>query len=170
MPARKLVGRSMAEALLKGVLAGTFATVAMDRVTSYMWARENRKAREDYERVTGGKYVPNRSAERVKQLLGLHLSQEQENRLASAMHWGLGLGAAATYALMRRTHPRATLGRGLLFGTVFWALIDESATVLLGLAEPPREYPWQAHARGLAGHLVYGVAADTTINLLDRVA
>lgn len=37
-------------------------------------------------------------------------------------------------------------------------VVDEGANTALGLTAPPHEWPWQAHARGLAAHLVYGTA------------
>ncbi|MCA1652498.1 MAG: DUF1440 domain-containing protein, partial [Acidobacteria bacterium] len=60
--------------------------------------------------------------------------------------------------------------QGLLFGLMFWLGFDEIMTVAAGVARPPQQYPWQAHARGLVGHLAYGVVADTTLDVLDRVA
>ncbi len=58
---------------------------------------------------------------------------------------------------------------GLVFGLAFWLLIDEGANVALGLTPGPAEFPWQAHARGLAGHLVFGVATEAALALADRV-
>jgi hypothetical protein len=40
----------------------------------------------------------------------------------------------------------------------------------VGFAEPPQAYPWQAHARGFVGHLAFGLAADTVLDVLDAVA
>lgn len=34
------------------------------------------------------------------------------------------------------------------------------------LAADPRRYPWQAHARGLVAHLVYGLVTDTALSVL----
>jgi hypothetical protein len=62
------------------------------------------------------------------------------------------------------------MGNGLLFGTAFWAVIDEGANTALALTPGPTAFPWQTHARGLAGHLVFGVAADTALRALDRLA
>lgn len=82
----------------------------------------------------------------------------------------VGLTAGVLYALARRRIARAHSGQGLVFGLAFWLLFDEIMTVAAGLARPPQEYPCQAHARGLAGHVAYGIAADTTLDALDRVA
>lgn len=93
---------SMAVDLIKGAVAGAVGTWAIGKVTSYMYEHEDPPAREEYERVTGGKYVPDRTAEKIEKALGLDLSEGQRGLLAEASHWGLGLGAGATYALLRR--------------------------------------------------------------------
>lgn len=64
----------------------------------------------------------------------------------------------------------ARIGRGfgLLFGAAFFLLVDEGANTLLGIMPSPQRFPWQAHPRGLAGHLVYGAAADTLLKGADR--
>lgn len=154
---------------VKGAAAGAAATWAMGRVTSFMWQHETPASRRKYDEVTGGEYVPDRAAKKTEAWLGLEPNERRERALAEWLHWGVGLGAGIGYALLRRAVPEAARGQGLLFGLVFWVLFDELATVASGLARPPRAYPWQAHARGLAGHLAFGLAADTTLDLLERL-
>lgn len=101
---------------------------------------------------------------------GQELSEDERKKYGSAIHWGLGVGAGAVYGALRDRVPGADWGNGLLFGTAFWALIDEGANTALGLTPGPSRFPWQTHARGLAGHLVFGLAADTALRLMDRVA
>ncbi|CAA9313559.1 MAG: hypothetical protein AVDCRST_MAG56-6410 [uncultured Cytophagales bacterium] len=48
-------------------------------------------------------------------------------------------------------------------------VMDEIVAPLAGLASGPFAYPWQAHARGLAGHLTVGVTTDAVLGLLDQV-
>ncbi len=160
---------SLAGDLIKGGIAGVAGTWVMGQVTGYMWEHEDPAARERYQEVTGGKYVPDRTAEKIAMLLGLNLSEEQHSMLAQASHWGLGTGASAAYALLRRRYATADAAQGLLFGLLFWAIVDEGMTPVFGLAEMPQVYPWQAHARGFVGHLVFGVVAETMLDLFDRV-
>lgn len=162
--------RGLAVDLAKGLAAGALGTWAMEKVTGLFWEREDEEARERYEEVTGGRYPPARMAEKADTLLHLGLSEEQRPYLAQGLHWAYGLGAASAYALLRRRLPVAAAGQGLLFGAVFSLIGDELFTSVTGLAEPPREYPWQAHARGFVGHLAFGLVADTTLDLLDRAA
>jgi hypothetical protein len=48
--------------------------------------------------------------------------------------------------------------------------MDELVNPVLGLTPGPAAFPWQAHARGLGGHLAFGAANDTALRALDRVA
>ena len=47
---------------------------------------------------------------------------------------------------------------------------DEILAPVLGLASGPAAYPWQAHARGLVGHLVLGAVTDTVLAVTEQVA
>ncbi|MCA1673436.1 MAG: DUF1440 domain-containing protein, partial [Actinobacteria bacterium] len=59
---------------------------------------------------------------------------------------------------------------GLAFGTGFSLLVDELMNPLLGLTPGPRAFPWQAHARGLGGHLAFGATTELVLEGFDRVA
>lgn len=154
----------------KGLIAGVPATWAMEKVTGLFWEHEDEEARKRYEEVTAALYPPMRMAEKTDDLLHLGLSEEQRPYLAQGLHWAYGLGAASAYALLRHRLPVAAAGQGLLFGALFSLLGDEIFTSATGLAESPREYRWQAHVRGLVGHLAFGLVADTALDLLDRAA
>jgi hypothetical protein len=56
---------------------------------------------------------------------------------------------------------------GLAFGTAFYLLMDEGAVYALGLTPGPTKFPWQTHARGLAGHLAFGAVASTALDVLE---
>jgi hypothetical protein len=57
--------------------------------------------------------------------------------------------------------------RGLLYGFSIFLLWDELGAVALGIARPPRAYPWQAHLRGLAGDLALGLATHVALSALE---
>ncbi|MBW3639202.1 MAG: hypothetical protein KY451_05050 [Actinobacteria bacterium] len=46
-------------------------------------------------------------------------------------------------------------------------LNDEVGARLLRIAGPRRSYPWQAHLRGLVGHVVLGVVTEATLNAME---
>ncbi|HET7321136.1 MAG TPA: DUF1440 domain-containing protein, partial [Longimicrobiaceae bacterium] len=102
-------------------------------------------------------------------VVGVDLSKGERQEGGRAIHWALGAGAGALYGVMRRRVPGADAADGLLFGTAFWLLMDEGANWALGLTPGPGAFPWQTHARGLAGHLVFGATTDATLHALDAV-
>ena len=106
---------------------------------------------------------------KVKGAMGRTLNATERERLGSAAHWALGIGSGAVYAVLRRR--LAGLGRavGVGSGTVFWAALDEGLVPALGLKPGPHAFPWQTHARGLAGHLTFGTVTDGTLRLLDAL-
>jgi hypothetical protein len=156
--------------LLKGAIAGAVATWIMDRVTTRMYERENRPAREMEDRVRHGRTAYEVAAEKIARLLGRQLTQRERRQMGAAIHWALGIAAGAAYAAFGRRLPAFRRAGGGAFGTTFWAAVDEGLVSLLGLTPPPKAFPWETHARGLAGHLTYGIVADRTLRVLDAVA
>lgn len=163
-------GNGLVGDLAKGAIAGAVATWVMGQATGYLYEHESSEAREQEDEARDGKTAYGVAAEKGADLIGTELSDEEAKRYGSALHWALGIGAGAAYGVMRGRVPGAGGTNGLLFGTAFWAAIDEGANVALGLTPGPTAFPWQTHARGLGGHLVFGLVADTTLRLLDQVA
>lgn len=161
--------RSIGAGLVKGAIAGAVATWAMGQVTTFLYEQEPEEAREREERARGGKTAYVRAAERAADAAGRELTREQRQRAGSAVHWALGIGAGAAYGALREAFPQARLGGGTVFGTGFWLVMDEIAVPALGLTPGPEAFPWETHARGLAGHVVFGAVADGVIDVLDRV-
>jgi hypothetical protein len=156
--------------LLKGAIAGAVATWIMDRVTTRMYQDENASARRREDRARHGRTAYEAAAEKAARLLGRKLTPEERRRLGIAIHWALGIAAGAAYGAFGRRIPAFRRAGGSAFGTTFWAAIDEGLVSLLGLTPPPQAFPWETHARGLAGHLTYGIVADRTLRVLDAVA
>lgn len=152
-----------------GAIAGLAATWFMGRVTTFLYDREDEQARKEEDTARDGKTAYAVAAEKAAALVGRELSEPQRSALGSGLHWGLGMGAGAAYGVLRHRMPASRWGSGVAFGTAFWALVDEGANTVLGLTPPPQEFPWQAHARGLAGHLAFGLAADVALRLTDRL-
>lgn len=155
---------------VKGALAGAAATWVMGKATSYLYQQEAKAVREEEQEARGGQTAYGTAAEKAAGAVGQELSEDERKKYGSAIHWGLGMGAGAVYGAVRDRIPGAGRGNGLLFGAAFWALIDEGANTALGLTPGPSAFPWQTHARGLAGHLIFGLAVDTALRLTDGVA
>lgn len=155
--------------LLAGGAAGVVATWIMTRVTTIMYEREDKAAREREDAARGGRTAYEVAAEKGAGLLGRTLTGKQRSRWGLVIHWALGIGAAVLYAAIRTQLESPDLRHGLLFGIVFWAVMDETMTPLLRLTPGPFAFPWQTHLRGLVGHLVFGAVAELTLTLLGMV-
>ena len=73
----------------------------------------------------------------------------------------------ALYAAFRTRSAKVKPGHGVLLGLGLFLLQDELLNPILGASGGPTEYPWQAHARGLIGHVVYGAATDAALEVLE---
>jgi hypothetical protein len=108
-------------------------------------------------------------AARASESASLGLSWRQLDALGTAVHYGLGIVPAALYGALRRGVPFLDAGRGGLFGLGLFLAEDEILNTASGLAGRPRDYPWQAHARGLLAHLVYGFVTDALCRASDSL-
>jgi uncharacterized membrane protein YagU involved in acid resistance len=153
--------------LIDGAIAGAVATWVMGQVTNALYARENQAARQREDRVRHGTTAYEVAAEKAATLAGTTLSKQERQRFGSAIHWSLGVGAGALFGALRSRTPSVARGAGTLFGAAFWLAMDEAATPALGLTAGPLSFPWQTHARGLVGHLVFGSVANATLATLQ---
>ncbi len=177
--------------MLLGAVAGAAASLVMAQTTSYLGKQQNKRARGQEKQARKGKTAYGIAAgsasskvkqggvsglssggsvavEKAAQVFEQELSNEERKKLEIKLNLGLSMVAGAAYALFRHGVPAAGWGHGLAFGALFWLLVDEAGNPVLGLTPPPSEFPWQAHMRGLAGHLVFGLVTETVLELTDR--
>jgi hypothetical protein len=155
--------------VLVGSAAGAVATWMMTKVTTLMYEHEDPDARKREDKVRGNVNAYEIAAARGAELLGKELTERQRGALGTAIHWVIGILAGAVYALIRLHLTNPNVGYGLLFGFVFWLVVDETMNPVLRLTPGPLAYPWQAHLRGLVGHLVFGAATELSLELLAAV-
>jgi hypothetical protein len=153
--------------LLLGAASGAAATWVMDVLTTALMDRQPKEVTAREERARDGKNAYETAAEKAASLAGRELTEAQRKTAGLAVHWTLGVGSGIAYGALRHTFPRLGLGSGLAYGTIFWLAMDEAALTLLGVAPPPDRFPWQTHARGLAGHLALGAAIEAAFDLAD---
>lgn len=161
-------GRSPLTGALKGAVAGAAGVWVMDQVGWWMWDREDPRALRQEERArVGGMDPAHVIANRVAGAMGTRLVPRQPHPAGIAVHYAIGVMPAMIYAPLRRQIPGLGGARGLLYGLALFLAVDEALTPVLGVAGGPSEYPWQAHARGLATHLILGAVTDGVLDLLD---
>lgn len=157
-----------------GAVAGAAATWLMGKATSYLYEQEGEAARQREDQARGGRTAYETAAEKLAGLACQPLSDDERKKMGNAIHWSIGIGSGVLYALLRRRLTGQGAGRelaaGALFGTAVWLLLDEVGNVALGLTPGPRAFPWQTHARGLAGHLVLGLGAEGLLQAAGAAA
>ena len=159
----------MSRDLVKGAIAGAVATWALDLVTAKLYRQEPKPARQQEDRARRGRTAYEVAAEKTARMLGRQLDRDERRHWGAAVHWALGIGAGVAYSTFGRRIPAFRRAGGGAFGTAFWATVDEGLVSLLGLTPPPKAFPWETHARGLSGHLAYGIVADRTLRMLDAI-
>lgn len=160
-------GASLTGAVM-GAVAGAAAVWVMDRVDWFMFNRVDPQARRRTETVRPGGMDPAHVlANRVAHALGTELTPQQPHPAGIAVHYAIGIGPAALYGALVDRFPELGVGRGTAFGLAMFLLEDELMNPLAGLAAPPGDYPWQAHARGLVAHLAFGFVLDSILRVVN---
>ena len=95
-------------------------------------------------------------------------SEETKEFLSTLVHWTYGIKVGGFYGALRR-HRGPDVSGGLAYGAALWAIGDEGAVPLFGLAEGPRGQSPAMHLKSLAGHFVYGLAMATATGLLKNI-
>lgn len=156
---------------LKGAVAGAIAVWAMDRVDWFMWDRLEGETRARTRSVRPGGEPPSHAlVSKFERLLGLVLAPGPHDTAGDVAHYAIGIGPAAGYALIRDKLPVRGPTRGVLYGLGVFLMQDEALNAASGLGAKPRDYPWQAHARGLIAHLVYGVTTELVLDAMERTS
>ncbi len=102
------------------------------------------------------------------QVSGVSPTHQRPGPGATVFHYALGMLPGALYGAVRRIRPWVRTGHGVLYGVALFVVMDETAAPLTGIASGPGRYPWQAHARGLAAHIVLGMTTEVLLRATDR--
>lgn len=152
--------------LIRGAVAGTFATWLMDQVTSslYQGQSEAVTARETEARPDGKSSVE-LMLERIEETSGVEVPTDQRGLALQLIHYALGAVPGALYVFARERIPGVGAARGLLYGALLFLINDEYLNWRLGFAGSPGSYPTETHMRGLVGHLVLGGTTDVLADI-----
>ncbi|HEX2030501.1 MAG TPA: DUF1440 domain-containing protein [Actinomycetota bacterium] len=148
--------RSLSKEIVLGTGAAYAASKVMDRVTTaYMEQQSESSKQREKELQDEPSYA--KAAERLAELRGRDIDEQEAQRLGQRLHVGLGLSGGLVAGLLaaRGMNPIAA---GLVTGLGMWLLVDEAGNATLGLTPPATAYPRETHIRGLLGHLAYGGA------------
>lgn len=135
----------------------------MDHTLRFLYNHESAEVRRRESEARGGIPALEVMAEELAGLTGSTLSEQERQRAGTALQWIMGIGAGMLYGVLRDRIPSVRAGHGLVYGAAFSLVVDEGLTPLLGFTPGPGAFPWQTHARGFVGHLVFGVVAETAL-------
>jgi hypothetical protein len=150
---------------LAGALAGLGASWVMSATyPPIMRAGSAETLRREQEAQAGMPPSTVRAAQAAARAVGTDLSGRREQALGGkTVHYGYGAAWGAAFALAARALARRwrpPLATGLAFGAALWVLSDEVLVPLFGFSHGPGQYPASSHVKGLAAHLVYGLATE----------
>lgn len=172
--------------MVLGAAAGAVGVWAMDQVGWFMLRSENTptltrdlRARDgdadgnvgtaaQIRGVQAGTRATAGALRKATQVSGVSPTDQQPGPGATVFHYALGMLPGALYGAVRRIRPSVCTGSGALYGVALFVVMDETAAPLTGIASAPGRYPWQAHARGLAAHVVLGVTTEILLRATIR--
>ena len=151
-----------------GAAAGAIGVWALDRLD---WFLYERMSDADRRRTAAARPRGEPPAEALVTFLSsvarTELSPRSHAAASLATHYAIGIAPAIGYALLRDTLPGRGPARAAAYGALLFALQDEGLNTITGLGGRPGAYPWQDHARGLAAHILYGVATEAALNGME---
>ncbi len=152
-----------------GAAAGAFGVWALDRLDWFIWRHEDAGARAQTTAVRPGGEPPAQALiSKIEDAAGTKLSPAVHEATSQVTHYGIGIAPAIGYALLRDKLPGNGVARGAMFGLGLFVAQDEVFNTVTGLGAKPNAYPWQAHARGLLAHTLYGVATEFALSFAER--
>ena len=144
--------------------AGYLGTKAMEPVSMKLYDLEPTAARAREDAVRPG--PPYRiAAQKLSTLAGFKLSEKQLDRLSLVFHYGLAVQWAPLYPLLRRRTSMGPVASGLVTGAAMSVVADELMTPAFGFSAPNLDYPLVTHVRGVAAHLVFGLAVAAVVEI-----
>jgi hypothetical protein len=159
--------------LLRGAVAGSIGTLAMDRVWYERYRRDGGEGpfrdweiTRDVQRWEDAP-APGRMGRKIVQTVtGRDVPVERAAALTNVMHWAYGVAWAATYGLLARAAgARRPVWHGPAFGAAVWSS-DYVTLPLAGVYEPIWTYDARTLWKDLSAHLVFGTAADAALRVL----
>jgi hypothetical protein len=168
--------------LLAGLISGVAATIAMSMFQSAWNATTQRRfpSKNNSDALArcpspqpNDVETTRMLVDRVAVLGGFEFSDAASAETALALHYGIGAAGAYAYFLFRnvalpRFHKEHPLLTGAVFGAAFFLTADLAVLPLLGFPNKGSRSPLGTQFYGFSSHVVYGVTAAATCNLVGK--
>lgn len=157
--------------LLFGAIAGATAAWTMNQFQSLLSKATQPRQHADPAQNQESDDATMKVADRIARSVRFRPLSRQEKSIAGPIvHYAFGTAMGALYGLTTEYFPEARAGFGTIFGTLLFALADETAVPLAGFSGKPSDYPASSHLRALASHVVYGASAEAVRATLTSAA
>ncbi len=158
-------GIDLAKSLAIGAAAGLAGSTALYRTSVLIYDRTPERIR-DIEDELEPQQPFVLATKKAVALTRRNVSQKRAEQVSGVATKAISIAAGTTLLGLRRVWPGNWFTQGLAFGTLFWAVNDETVGPLAGLVGDNRAYPAASHLRGLAAHAAFGVVAAAVIRAL----
>lgn len=158
-------------AAVRGALAGTVGTAAMDLVRySQYRAGGGMDDLRQWELASVGGWEEAPAAAQVgrrvvEALFRVDLPDSVANRTNNVVHWGYGTWWGVVYGLLAGSTPRRRVRWGPVFASAVW-LSDYLVLPPTGLYQPMSEYDARTLVGDWASHLAYGTGLGAAFRAL----
>lgn len=163
-------------AIVKGALAGTVGTLAMDLV----WFARYRGSGGDqsflkWDLASGTEGYENASAPAqvgkrvVEGLFQVELDPRTARPMTNIVHWATGAGWGTAHGIVHGSMAKQGSLGGLLTGAVAWGT-SYATLAPIGLYKPIWEYDAETLWKDLSAHLVFGLTTGLVFKLLTSSA
>lgn len=159
--------RQLAGAAVVGAAAGLTATYAMTRAQDALTKRFPPPSPPPGQSAADP--PPVRMASKLVHVL-FHRAIEDERKVrdAALVSYGFGAAIGAGYSVLTAYVPIARIGRGAVFGAALWVVGDVVTAPLLDVADSLATTPPRIAAIDAAGHVVFGLVAETVRFVISR--
>lgn len=147
---------SLSTHLKAGAFAGRLGRFALigTRDLIYHWTSKEKKRAENKIESRDPLIV---LADKLESATGINFSRKKKMLFEQSLITAMSVAGGVAYAALARKWNLHWLAGGALFGTAFWLVEDEGMGTALGLVGDNSKYPLEAHARGLAAHVAFGI-------------
>lgn len=161
-------------AAVRGAIAGSLGTVAMDALWYFRYRRGGGKSSfDDWETSAGldswdDALAPAKFGRLVVQrTLHRDVPPQRARLVNNAVHWSTGAGWGAAFGMVEGTLVRGRVWHGVLFGAAVW-LQSYAVLAPVKLYKPIWDYDATTLGKDLSAHLVYGTTTAATLKCLSR--
>ena len=113
-------------AIIKGLIVGTVATGALDRLSTYLYDHEEAASRKAEDQARSGLHAYEKAVAGLGRAVGVRLKRKDLGVWGWRFHKAFGIAGGLAYVLFRKRYPKLGALSGLVFGNAAYGVAAES--------------------------------------------